>query len=447
MKWIFLAAAICASIGFSPVLKQRSDLRRLAWMAFGLLPFLLQPLHLYMALRSWPAWPGYVKGIEVTLLDILAVGLYLSLPTPRSAVPFKIPMLIYATVVLLSCFQSDSFEISFGYLVQLGRVFLVYAVVAKASSDEQLCDAILRGMTIGICFQAIVVVVQRLALGQLQTTGTFEHQNSLGIASHFLAFPLFALFLARKPDHKLPLIALSACVVVEILTVSRATIGLAAVGFLIVFVVSSAQSWSSRKASIAIVGLIALGLLVPIAMTSFSARSVLTEESDYDERAAFERAAAAVLADNPLGVGPNNYVIVVNTQGYNDRAGVVPTSNSLSAHVHNVYYLVVAETGWIGLTAYLSFLLAPLIYAVRQCHRLRKTQQGDLLLGFATSLLIVFLHSLYEWTFITWTLQYFGAIAAGLIVGTSRQLAVAPGSVYQNVALATGSPNPVVRNS
>lgn len=424
MKWVVFAVAACGALSVPAWIKSRPQVSRWVWTAFGLLPFLIYPLHLYMAARSWPLWSGHVKGIEITVLDLLAIGLLLSLPSGRYPLQFKLPALLYAAAVLLSCFQSDNFEISFAYLVQLCRVYLIYAVVAKASSDDQVLNDILRGLVIGAIIQAVVVLVQRFGLGQLQATGTFVHQNSLGISSHFVAFPMFALLL-RQPKGwlGLPLAAVFACIVVELLTVSRATIGLAAVGFLIVFAVSASRQWTSRKMTVAITGVAAVLVLAPMALNSLSQRTNLAEESDYDERAAFERAAKSVLADNPLGVGPNNYVVAVNTRGYNDQAGVVPTYNSRSAHVHNVYYLVAAETGWLGIISYVILLALPLLYAVRASRRLRNSYKGDLLLGFSVSLLIVYVHSLFEWTFITWDLQYFAAIAIGLVVGMSGQTA------------------------
>ena len=31
------------------------------WLTMGILPFAVDPLHLYMAIISWPLWPGFVK--------------------------------------------------------------------------------------------------------------------------------------------------------------------------------------------------------------------------------------------------------------------------------------------------------------------------------------------------------------------------------------------------
>src|SRR5688572_11316287 len=105
MKWVFLAVAICGALSVPVWIRSKPEYSRWMWTAFGVLPFVLYPLHFYMALRSWPTWSGHVKGIEVTVLDLLAIGLLLSLPPRRYPLPFKFPALLYAATVLLACFQ------------------------------------------------------------------------------------------------------------------------------------------------------------------------------------------------------------------------------------------------------------------------------------------------------------------------------------------------------
>ena len=47
-----------------------------------------------------------------------------------------------------------------------------------------------------------------------------------------------------------------------------------------------------------------------------------------------------------------------------------------SANVHNIYYLVAAETGYIGLIAFVWLLLQPLIVAFRCGWRNPRDQEG-----------------------------------------------------------------------
>src|SRR5690606_8871892 len=93
---------------------------------------------------------------------------------------------------------------------------------------------------------------------------------------------------------------------VAVLTASRAALGLTALGLAFVLVLSGLRRWTGRKAFIAALGLLLVGCLAPLAMSSFERRFAATPfERDYGEREAFNRAAALMLADHPMGVGAN----------------------------------------------------------------------------------------------------------------------------------------------
>ena len=74
-------------------------------------------------------------------------------------------------------------------------------------------------------------------------------------------------------------------------------------------------------------------------MSSFSDRFAVEDYGDYDERAAFIRAATMMLSDHPFGVGANQFAEVAIIDGYYQKAGVAPNRGSMTAQVHNV-------TGW-----------------------------------------------------------------------------------------------------
>jgi O-antigen ligase len=220
----------------------------------------------------------------------------------------------------------------------------------------------------------------------------------------------------------LPVAVLLAGVVVEVLTTSRATIGLGACAYAVIFTISALRRWTGRKALVLLLGSILIVAATPIVLSSFDRRFAAERQSEYDERAAFVGAASMMLSDHPLGVGPNNYVVAANVGGYNARSGVTPSAASLSAHVHNIYWLVAAETGYLGLVTFVFLLLRPLAVAFRCGWRSRGDLRGDLLLGIGVALSTVYIHSFFEWIFITFEAQYMLAVEVGLMVGVARQL-------------------------
>jgi O-antigen ligase len=391
-------------------------------MLVGFLPFVIGHYHLFMAVISWPEWPGYVYGTEITILDIIAAALYLSLPRAKGTLPFRVSMVLYFIAVLASTFQAQSGIAALFYSWQLARMFLMYAVVARACADQRVVPALLTGMAVALCLEACDTLYQR-AHGMFQVGGTLGHQNLLGLMSEFVVFPWLALLLAGQRGWQ-PVTVPFAGAVVAVMTVSRATLGLAGVGWAVLFILSALRQWTPRKALILAGGAAALTALAPVILSSFERRfgTQLTIESDYDDRAAFISATEMMLADHPFGVGANNYVVSVNSGGYNDRAGVIPQEGSENAHVHNIYLLVAAETGYIGLVTFLLMVLQLLVVAFRCGWRSRGDPRGDLLLGVGTSLLIVLIHSNFEWVAITYPMQYMLALEAGVIAGLAEQL-------------------------
>jgi len=390
-------------------------------MLIGFLPFALSPFHLYMAAVSWPDWPGYVKGAEFSVLDAVALALYCSLCDPRRPLPFRISVVLYFAAVLLSVFQASVPIAAVFYAWQIARMFLIYAAVARACSSPDCAPALLKGMAAGLVMQAGVGLWQRLGLGILQVDATAGHQNLLGLTTHFAAFPIFALLMAGQRGW-VPSVGTLASVAIQALTTSRATVGLAAFGYFAVFALSAAQRWTSRTTLVLLIGIVTVGAITPVLLASFERRFAIEGVSDYDERGAFQKAASMMISDHPFGIGANHYVVVANVGGYNTTAGVAPIFGSLSANVHNVYLLVAAETGYFGLMTFVFVLLAPLIVAFRCGFRNRGDERGTMLIGLGVALMVVYLHSFFEWIFVSFQAQYLWALDVGLVAGLAQQL-------------------------
>jgi O-antigen ligase len=441
VKWVGLVSALLGALLLSGWLRQnKHDISKVLTL-MGFLPFAIGAFHLYLGVISWPGWPGYVKGAEFSVLDALAIALYLALPPQPQRLPFRLPMAIYFTAVLLSAFQATAPPAALFYAWQLLRTFLVYSVVVRACAfDARGAFALLKGMGVGLAMEALVAVWER-GHGEVQATGTLGHQNLLGLMSHFVVFPAFALLLSGHRGRAPAAITLTG-LIASVLTTSRASVGLAAASYVAVFLVSATRKWTARKARVLLAGIMMLVVVTPIVVVSFQHRFDVEGTSDYDERAAFLNAAQMMLADRPVfGVGANSYVTTANIGGYYDRAGVAPSWESRSANVHNVYALVAAETGYFGLIAFFVFLLAPLQMAIRYSWRHRHEERGDLLLGLSAALLTVYVHSAFEWVFVTFNAQYLFAFDIGLVVALAQAPVYSPLSqlgVGQVTALPTG---------
>jgi O-antigen ligase len=423
MKWVAFLIGVAAIMPLSGWLRRNPSESPKVWMLIGFLPFVLHHFHMYMAVISWAEWGGYAKGAEFTVLDLIALAVYLSLPGQRHPLPFRLSMGLYFFAVLLCVLPAEFPMAALFYPWQLARMFLVYATVARGVyADPRVAPALTKGMAVALIMEAVVVIMQRLLLGMLQTPGTFLHQNMLGVLTHFVVLPFFALYLAGRRGW-LPSAVILAGVVVDILTVSRATIGLAGVGFATVFILSAVRQWTPRKARVLLFGLAMMTILVPAALVSLNQRANGNNEVASDsERAAYSAGAAMMFADHPMGVGPNHFTLIANLGGYYSMAGVAAYDAARYQNVHNSYWLVACETGYLGLVSLVLFLLHPLIVAFRCAWNHRGDQRGDWLLGFGVSLLTVYLHCFFEWIVVDYQFQYILAMQVGLVAGLAQQL-------------------------
>ena len=424
MKWVSLIIVLAAIVPLSNWLRRNPRQAPKLWMLMGFLPFALSFAHLDMAFISWLSWPGYLLGAEFSLLDGLAIALYLSLQGVPHTIPFRLSMALYFFATLLSATQAAEPTAALFYSWQLARTFLVYATVARGCADPRVPFAILSGMAAGLTVEVIMTTYQRLALGIVQAPGTMTHQNLLAMMTHFAALPAFAVLLCGQAGRLLTAAAPFG-LIIDVLTASRGGLGFSLLGFAIIFILSALRKWTVRKRKILIYGVLGALVIIPIAISSFERRFSDQAEiilSDYDERAAFEKAARMMLSDNPLGQGANHYVIAANLNGFNNRAGVIPVAGSEGANVHNVYFLVAAETGYLGLITFVLMLLRPLTVALLCGWDNRGDQRGDLLIGLGVTLLIVYLHGLFEWIFVLLETQYMFAMDVGLVAGLATQL-------------------------
>ena len=375
-----------------------------------------------MSIDSW-VWVGYVAGPEISYLDLIAITVYLSLRRATHPTPFRFSMALYFGTTVLSAIQTPLPDTALFYSWQLARMFLLYATVYRGiCADPHVLPAVLKGMAAGIFLEAAVTISQRVE-GTLQTNGTYLHQNTLGMVSHLVVVPFFALLLGGRRGW-LPPAVVAAGLVVQVMTTSRGTIALSALGLATVFLLSALRRWSSRKAQLLLAGVAAIAVVGPIAASSLQQRfnknaEGLTFGEDI-ERVHLKAAATAMLADHPMGVGANNYTFAGLQQGYFNRSGLA--WQMMGANVHDVYWLVATETGYVGLIAFIIFLMRPLTVAFACGLRNLGDPRGDLQLGLGVALLLVYLGSLEEWVFVSFDVQYTFAIAVGLVAGLAAEL-------------------------
>ena len=396
--------------------------RKWAYFAIGILPFTMSFANLDVAFINWATWPGFARGLIVSILDTLAIAILLSAKAPFRRLPLLGALCFYIAAVLMSVFVSHQWVSSSFYVFQLLRVVLVFAAVASVAGRPGAVRWIAFGLAAGAVFQGLVTIEQRLS-GIVQAPGTMSHQNLLGLMLHFVTLPLLALLLAGDRS-KLLMAGVVASLIAVALGASRGAVAFVLLGIGLLLVLSLARKMTPHKWKIVGLAVLFLAVVGPVAVTSFGerfSRGTAAALSPDGEREAFERAAKAMWRDHPMGVGANQYVIVANSKGYSQNAGVIWNKNSRAAHVHNIYLLTAAETGWAGLISLIFLFSWSTARGLHFAFSFRKDPRGDIVLGASVAIFVTAIHSLWEWIFVDYLTKYVFAIALGIIAGTIRQ--------------------------
>ena len=418
MKWI----AILVWAGLCPVLMSHLRQRpaHLVWAAFamGFAPFVMGSLHLYVAPIAWPGWAGWPKGIEVSVLDFVAIAVIGATGKRPAKVRQLWPWFVYLLAVLAAVPQAGVPMAGFFYVWQLLRMILVATAAMKLATYPEGADGLFKGIFAGLVFQVYFAVTQ-VAGGATQAGGAFGAQNLLGLMAHFALFPAFAMLLEGKRGPW-PAVGFAAAVLVDVLTASRATLGLAAAGLGLLALLSVSRSFTSRKMTVIGAGVLIAAIATPIALHSIKDRqgSNSVESSDF-QRNAMKQAAWMIIKDYPMGTGPDQYVVIANMGGYAARAVIAWQAGMRGTAVHNSYLLAWAETGIPGLVTMVLVLLAPLLTAWRASRKFRREPQSELLLGIAVASLVLLLHLFYEWAIVLFMFQYTFAMVSGVAAGLS----------------------------
>lgn len=429
MKYVVLAVGIIGILPLSLLLRAYPAVRSKVWILLALMPFLSVTLKfLDIAVISWDdIWFSYVPGLQISGIDLIAVAMYLAIRHQSNSIRYHLPFILYLTAISLSVLQAEKPLAAIFYVWQFIRVYFFAVVVAKACTQEDVPLQIMKGLAIGIALQFFTVVWQKFGLQMIEPTGTFPHRNTLGLIMHLAVFPHFALFLAGQRQLQNTITPLFGAAVASLIA-SRAAVGFAAFGFAATYLLSFAHKRSGWKMFIGFAGAFLILALAPVVQSSLESRFYYNPllDHEYDERAAFNRTAIAILSENPLGVGVNHYSFIGRTHGYSIRSGVANNEGSLNNTVHNAYLLAGAEAGYIGLLAFIILTLYPAFIAFKFAWLARRDDpRGDLLIGLGVAMVTVYIHSLFEYIIVIKEVQYVIAIVFGMTFGLAHQIKTA----------------------
>jgi hypothetical protein len=396
---IKLVVILILYAGVAPMLA-KAFLRNRGWerAALCLMLFMTswQPGKVTLMIDSIETYRGHTKGFEYAHFDTLSLAILLA---SRWRSPPAFPRwppgtglyMLYCFVATLSFFPALNKVYALMGIWKFTKAILWYAAAFHAFRDDDDLKWVMRTLAGMVIFQALVGLKMRFLEGSWQVKGWFEHQNPMAMWCYLCCFPVLAwAFNPRtsKSDTALCLGGVAAGALLILLSVSRAGLGMFAVGCTGV----TGMAWlrGPKPKTIGITSLGALGALAAglLALDAFMARmaEVKSRDEAEDLRAIMIKQAKMMLHDSTFGIGWNNYGIADSLPytysqpliDWDESRGfrIIEENYLANPLTESLYWLILGETGYPGFFTYLLFLVATLHWAVRSSIYFRKSATG-----------------------------------------------------------------------
>jgi putative inorganic carbon (HCO3(-)) transporter len=408
--WVLGVTCLITAL-FAPLIALTGSARKI-FLAIVLLDIPLQVDQNFAYLDD-AAELGARGGFNVSLTTFALAGLYGAwlidrlVHRHRSArvpVGLVLSLLPYMGVAALSLVVAHDAGLYARGLALLVQMFLLYVYLIGTVRTRQDVRFVVSWLLCGLVCEGLIIALSAAgggfeAAGLQVRTDTFEEEFGTAarfsgtVGSPILAAAYFEMLLAPalavlgtnlgRYYKTLAVVGLTVGSVALVGTFSRGGWLAAGLSLTIVYFLL----WRRRKLSPA-VPVVLLVLLSPLALLfheGIAHRLTGDDGGSARSRVPLMMMAWEIIADQPaLGVGANNY-----TQALEPRTPEF--GNEWLFTVHNQYLLVWAETGAVGLAAYLWFLLATLR---RGWQRWKRTDPllAPLALGFTAALMGQMLH-------------------------------------------------------
>ncbi len=371
---------------------------------------------------------GTTRGFEVTLFDVVALGmLFSSLVSPRenqrrwywpASLGLMLIYLAYCTVttLLATPVVFGLYEVS-----KLVRGIVFFLAVALFVRRERDLGILVLALAVAILVESALSIRERLLLDIYRPAGTLSHPNSLSMYFCMVTPVLIAAACANFAGwvRWTCWAAVLAAACAMLLALSRAGLPI----FLVIVggTLAWCGSWRVTPPKI-VAGLAALVILTAVGIKAWPSiverygQATLQEEyfdASGESRGYYFRQAGVILDDHPFGIGLNNWsywvsrdygkMLGMHYENYDDITYAPPSEvmpmYRFAAPAHNLGVLTAGEIGWIGLGLMMALWLRWLGMGARFLFSRQPDVFHRLGVGLCFGCLGVFLHSFTEWTF------------------------------------------------
>jgi putative inorganic carbon (HCO3(-)) transporter len=323
---------------------------------------------------------GSLGGLNISVTTFALALLYLSvaieyLASPhrrRLTVRWNRPLGLYVCITAISAAVAQDVTLTLFEVGLFLQMLLVFIYVASWITSEDNARFVMKFLLIGLAMESVLMIwlahhgsgLDLMGMrARLDVDSGAAHLNRVGgsIGSANGAGAYLSVLLgvaasvlvsgARTGGKLLAAGAFALGTFALMLTYSRGGFTAFLVSIGLVFLLSAARSSAARKW--VVVALVVLAVVLLLLQSSLATRLLGDDADAAYSRIPLMRLAFRIIADHPLlGVGANNFGTVMDDYVTgNFRHDFLYT-------VHNRYLLIWAETGLLGLLAYLWFLFS-----------------------------------------------------------------------------------------
>ncbi len=394
-------------------LKNRPVAQRVVFaiVCFMTLNGLMGPGNWGLTLGSIETYRGHTKGYYFYFNQALAIALLvanrLDAPAGFRWIPPGLGLyLTYCGLSMLSLFSA--FDVNL-VLMSAHKMLLASVVMIAAFNllrTEKDLRFFLQVMAGAMAWELFVCLKLKYLGGIYQVRGTFESQNALAMYAVLIGMVFFATHLGPAYRGAGRLFGgFLVCAAIVQCTLSRAALVIFAAGTIGVVGVSVVEKPTGRRlmtvAILGVLGAAGLALTLDTIVARFNDRG---NAASAELREVMKTACREMVRDHPLGVGWNNYALVVNPPyAYADiysewirGRGMKVDDTRANSVVESHYYLLLSENGYPGLISWIGLIVITLWRNLRAYWFFGHSFLRGLSLGIGAGCILNYVQSILE---------------------------------------------------
>lgn len=391
---------------------------------------------------------GVDRGFGVTIPDLFFFGFFFYLVlggAKRRLIWWPTNTTLWLLLILISIISLAGSQVPYYGLFTIHkfiRGLIFYWVMVNVVKEKEDVQTVLSALTAAVIFQTGVVLFDKYVTKAVvnRSVGSFPHPNSLAMYIDLIIPILLSLFLSgtlTKGQNQWAILAVGGGIICVLFTKSRAALVIMLGALGLVTAISILIKPTARKFGVVAVGFVMMSILGALAAPTIIRRFESAPEESEMTRVFFNEAAHAMANEHTFGVGINAYSwMLANTAYYwyvypdkKDDENIDPDEFRESKQgasrlgtAHHIYYLMAAETGWIGMGVFILFILRFYGRNLRLFFKARDDYYKAILLGLLVGFATLHIQGLLEWIFRQTQVFYLFAVLSGLMVALGNLL-------------------------